>query len=242
MSSFRVRQYALWVRLYNLPFEAFTKAAGEFLGEALVEVVEVDVNDVFPRHFRYLRIKVTVTPESTLVGGFYLTIPGSLPRWIECRYERIYKFCRACGRVGHTYPQCGLSSTEARARVDEVINRLAAQFRTSVRTDESVPLYSNRTRAFARSNSRRNTHMWAVQQDLFPEQPQSVQGGGGGRRFQLLETDEEEESLHEEEEELHHGVDYEQFLEDYEAAWDWDYASLIWKCFKLVISLLCPRM
>lgn len=35
----RVREYALWVRLYNLPFEAFTVEAGEFLGEVLGEAV-----------------------------------------------------------------------------------------------------------------------------------------------------------------------------------------------------------
>lgn len=171
MDSFRVRQYAVWVRLYNLPFEAYKSAAAEFLGEALGEVVAVDLEDVFPRHFRYLRIRVLVKLEATLMSGFYLSIPGDdTPRWIECRYERIYKFCRACGLVGHTYPQCGLPRAEARARVDEAINKLAAQFQTMVRTDDSVPYYSNGIRAFARSNSRRDTHMWAARQDLFSNQ------------------------------------------------------------------------
>lgn len=35
------------MQLYNLPFEAFTKAAGEFLCDVLGEVVTVDVDDVF---------------------------------------------------------------------------------------------------------------------------------------------------------------------------------------------------
>lgn len=104
LADIKVREYALWVQLYNLPFEAFIVEAGEILGEALGEYVHVDVDEAFPRHFRYLRLRVSVTPDSTLAASFYLELPDCVPRWIECRYERVYKLFRTCGRVGHTYP------------------------------------------------------------------------------------------------------------------------------------------
>lgn len=83
-----------------------------------------------------------------LVAEFYLELPVHEPRWIECRYERIYKFCRTCGRVGHTYPQCELSPGDARARVERVIGNLAEKFQTSVLTEPNVPLHTNCIRAF----------------------------------------------------------------------------------------------
>lgn len=64
--------------------------------------------------------------------------------------------------MDHTYPQCSLSREEARARVDAMLNNLCTRFGSVLHTDDSAPLYSNRIRAFARSNARRNTHMWAV--------------------------------------------------------------------------------
>lgn len=160
-------------------------------------------------------------PEAPLVGGFYLTILGlEKPRWIECRYNRVYKFCRACGMVGHTYSQCGLPRAEARAHVNEAVNRLAAQFQTVVRTDDRMPLYSNRTRAFARSNSRRNNHMWAAIQDLYSHEDLSERGVVN--RALLLESGEdvgEPRSLAEmesqTEEDSQTEMDYEQFLANY---------------------------
>ncbi|KAH7839091.1 hypothetical protein Vadar_034767 [Vaccinium darrowii] len=124
LEHIKVRRFSMWVQLHNLPFEAFTREPGEILRQALAEEVTVFVDDVFPRQFRYLHVCISLTPETTLVLGFFLEIPDGQPRWIECRYERLYKFCRSCGRMGHTYPQCDLSREEARARVDAMLNQL----------------------------------------------------------------------------------------------------------------------
>ncbi|KAH7836633.1 hypothetical protein Vadar_003762 [Vaccinium darrowii] len=175
--------------------------AGEILGQALGEDVTVDIDDFFPRHFHYLRVNIFVTPDSILVPGFFLDIPGGEPRWIECRYERIYKFCRLCGRIGHTYPQCDLSREEARARVDAMLNNLCTRFGSVLHTDDSAPLYSNRIRAFARSNARRNMHMWAADDNVAEVATQT----------DVIGEQVDEQPLM---------MDFEQFLQDYEAAWD----------------------
>lgn len=104
LSQIRVRRFYLWVRLYHLSFEAFTRDAGEILGQALGEDVTVEIDDVFPRHFRYMRCCVSVTPESILVPGFFLDIPGGEPRWIECRYERILQVLSSVWTGGSYVP------------------------------------------------------------------------------------------------------------------------------------------
>ncbi|KAH7864464.1 hypothetical protein Vadar_029862 [Vaccinium darrowii] len=180
LSQIRVRRFYLRVQLHNLPFEAFSREEGEILGQALGEDVTVNIDDVFPRHFRYLSINIAVTPDSTLVPGFYLDIPGGQPRWIECRYERVYKFCRLCERIGHTYPQCDLSREEARARVDEMLDNLCTRFGSVLHTEVNVSLYTNCIRAFARSNVKRNTHMWAVRGQELAMPESSYQTGEAG--------------------------------------------------------------
>ncbi|KAG5540283.1 hypothetical protein RHGRI_020500 [Rhododendron griersonianum] len=137
LEDIRVREYSLWVRLYNLPFEAFTRATGDVLGEVFGGCLTVDVDEVFPRNFGYLRPRIVVTLDSTLVGGFYLNIPHGSHRWIDCQYERVYKFCRACGRVGHTYPNCEMTAAEARLHFDNFIGGLCSRLGAPRRRDES---------------------------------------------------------------------------------------------------------
>ncbi|KAH7848355.1 hypothetical protein Vadar_001837 [Vaccinium darrowii] len=132
------------------------------MGLALGGDVTVDVDDVFPRQFHYLRVCVSITSDSTLVPSFFLDIPSGEPRWIKCRYECVYKVCRACGHIGHTYPQCDLSREDANRRVDDMLNGLCERFGSVLHTDVNEPLYTNRIRAFARSNACCNMHIWAV--------------------------------------------------------------------------------
>ncbi|KAH7840296.1 hypothetical protein Vadar_015268 [Vaccinium darrowii] len=233
LKMIRVRRFHLWVQLHKLPFEAFTREAGGIMGLALRGDVTVDVDDVFPRQFRYLRVCVSITPDSMLVQGFFLDIPGGEPRRIECRYKRVSKVCRACGRIGHTYPQCDLSRAEAAGHVDAMINGLFERFGFVVHTDETTPLYINRIRAFARSNARRNTHMWAVRGESMAHahaapvyQIRRQENTYVAQRFdieegEMVDVATQMESIEAQQEELPLMVDYEQFLENYEDAWNW---------------------
>lgn len=49
LSQIRVRRFYLRVQLHSLPLEAFSREAGEILGQALGEDVTVNIDDVFPR-------------------------------------------------------------------------------------------------------------------------------------------------------------------------------------------------
>ncbi|KAH7852776.1 hypothetical protein Vadar_029103 [Vaccinium darrowii] len=224
-----VRRFSMWVRLYNLPFEAFTRDAGEILGQALGDDVTVDVDDVFPRYFRYLRICISISPESTLVPGFFLDIPGGEPRWIECRYESMYKFCRACGRAGHTFPQCDLSREEASGRVDAMLNGLCEKFGSVLHTEVNASLYTNRIRAFAGRSYRRNMHMWAVREGVHGVDDSRYNGGvqegvPTGISFGLQDNAEgatQTDLVDEHFDEVPPVMDFDQFLTSYEAAWDW---------------------
>lgn len=46
--------------------------------------------------------------------------------------------------------------------MESMLNNLCSRLGVALHTDESALLYTNQIRAFARSNARRNTHMWAA--------------------------------------------------------------------------------
>ncbi|KAH7857169.1 hypothetical protein Vadar_009808 [Vaccinium darrowii] len=228
-----VRRFSMWVQLYNLLFEAYTRDEREILGQALGEDVTVDVDDFFPRHFCFLRVSISISSDSTLVPGFFLDIPGGEPWWIECWYESMYKFCRACGRVGHTFPQCDLSREEANRRVDGMLPGLCERFGTVLQTNVNVPLHTNCVRAFARSNSRRNTLIWAIREEESDSAEHEYQvgfqdvdqGGHIGHHYGLgaeeqVEIATQTDLLDDNVDEIPLVVDMDQFLANYEATWD----------------------
>ncbi|KAH7838245.1 hypothetical protein Vadar_024015 [Vaccinium darrowii] len=202
LGMIRVRWFHIWVQLHNLPFEAFTREAGEIMGLALGGDVTVDVDDVEPCS-------------------------------IECRYERVYKVCRACGRIGHTYLQCDLSREDANKRVDDMLNGLCERFGSVLHTNVNEPLYTNCIRAFTRSNACRNTHMWAVRGESTANthvapvyQVVGHESNHGGRHFGLEGKDHVEEGIQTDAVSEHLevtpvAVDLDQFIENYEVTWEW---------------------
>ncbi|KAI8004367.1 Uncharacterized protein LOK49_LG08G00945 [Camellia lanceoleosa] len=103
----------IWVQLYGLPLECFTEEAGVCLGRAVGDVVKVDIDSLMPRNIQFLRLRVWVSLDKPLISGFFLKFRDSQQHWISCRYERVCKICRNCGRIGHTITTCALSFGEA---------------------------------------------------------------------------------------------------------------------------------
>ncbi|KAF7150605.1 hypothetical protein RHSIM_Rhsim02G0226500 [Rhododendron simsii] len=163
-----VKRLAVWVRLVNLPLEYLTVEAATLLGRAVGEVVRVDVDERPTRNIRYVRVRVWIDPEKPLVSGFYLRCADGSRRWIACRYERVCKLCRACGRIGHTYPQCDLMEEDARALVDNHLQGMGDRLSATILEDPRFPLYGAFNRAYAHHPERRNTRM-RVPPEQFPE-------------------------------------------------------------------------
>ena len=94
------------VQLHNLPIECINQEAGYTLGETIGEVIYVDSSDSYPNNFQFLRIRVWISVANPLISGFYLQDSDGSLSLIEYSYERVFKHCRNCGRIGHTYNQC----------------------------------------------------------------------------------------------------------------------------------------
>ncbi|KAI7993800.1 Uncharacterized protein LOK49_LG11G02620 [Camellia lanceoleosa] len=154
-----ISQAAIWVRLVGLPLECYTSEAGFCLGKAIGEVTQVDVDPLFPRNIRYLRIKVWISLETPLISGFFLKFQDGTHHWIECQYERLCRLCRKCGRIGHTDGQCATPFLEGQHLIQTHLASVAQRLGTRVIHQEGQLMYTSRIRANAHRADRRSTRL-----------------------------------------------------------------------------------
>lgn len=121
----RVTKILMWVQLKGLPIEYFNPIGGKAAAEMIGEVQEVRISREDYRNMGYLRAKVWINPHSPLIPGFYLTLKTGRLIWIACTYETLHKFCRKCGRIGHSSNGCEIGTkTELEVYLNMEFQRL----------------------------------------------------------------------------------------------------------------------
>ncbi|KAI8031189.1 hypothetical protein LOK49_LG01G01379 [Camellia lanceoleosa] len=164
----------VWVQLYGLPLECFTAEAGFRLGRAVGEVVKVATDSLMPRNIRFLCLRVWVSLVKPLNSGFFIKFRNGQQHWISCRYERVCKICRNCGRIGHTVTACALSFDEAQRQLDDNLQEMGRRLHSPVMTQESHPMYSAVIRANAHRSERRTTRIFQHPTHSHMEIPEEV--------------------------------------------------------------------
>ncbi|KAF7826359.1 Endonuclease/exonuclease/phosphatase [Senna tora] len=97
-----VTDVSVWVQLWGLPLEFHTTLIAQRIGD----VRGIDWSKVLPRNIRFMRVRVRLPIDQPLLMRVMLANDQRELMWIQCRYERIFKLCRHCGRMGHSYPDC----------------------------------------------------------------------------------------------------------------------------------------
>lgn len=101
-----VEKVMIGVRFHDLPPECYNKKAAKKIVDWVGERVDVELYVVPAVNIRYMRARIMVNPRNPLIPGFYIRMPNGHRFWVQCRYERMHKFCRRCGRIGHPMNRC----------------------------------------------------------------------------------------------------------------------------------------
>lgn len=89
--------------------------------------LDVDWSPEFPRNLRFMRIKVRIPVDSPLLMGFVFNTDDNRDLWVQCQYERTYRICTGCGRIGHTHPACDWLEQRANANLHMQMNSINAR-------------------------------------------------------------------------------------------------------------------
>ena len=90
--------------------------------------------------------------------GFMLKMNGDDGyRWIQCRYERVFRCCYSCGRIGHKAEKCIWTNEQVRSSIQGQLIRAREIFDLNIGMELLKNHFVAETRAFANHASRRRT-------------------------------------------------------------------------------------
>lgn len=128
----------------------------EKLASLVGDFMEVDWTPHMPRNIRFMRARVRVQINQPLLMGVMVTLDSGDFVWVTLRYERIYKFCRNCGRIGHTYAHCPWEDDEITEAIDEQMHRLEHAHGAEVGMSFARTHFVNEARRFYNNPGRRS--------------------------------------------------------------------------------------
>ncbi|KAF7810342.1 reverse transcriptase [Senna tora] len=164
-----ITEVPLWVQLWGLPLEYQIPHVARKLAQIAGDIMEVDWAPVTPRNIRFMRVRVMVPINKPLVMGLLLRLDNEIHIWIRFRYERIFKFCRSCGRIGHTYPRCDWPEDYATTVLTEQMATIRDELGVEMGIQPSRIHFVNEARAFVNRDHRRSTHVVSYQTMIGPE-------------------------------------------------------------------------
>lgn len=85
----------------SLPLGYLNERNGRQFGDTVGIVIRYTRRDATS-----MRLKVMVDISKPLKAGFFLDREGRSSLWIQCKYEKLGRFCFKCGILGHEQDEC----------------------------------------------------------------------------------------------------------------------------------------
>ncbi|XP_066365160.1 uncharacterized protein [Miscanthus floridulus] len=107
----------IWIRIEDMPLNLMNEGTGQILGSNVGKVVVVGKDSKGRFWDDHMRIRVLMSVDKPLTRWLKVQDEktGDMLR-LHVKYERIPKFCRYCGHVGHVEKDCLLPKKEQKVR------------------------------------------------------------------------------------------------------------------------------
>ena len=97
---------ALWIQIWEAPFDMSSSKVAAEIGSRLGEVVGVEKRKVKEGQNLFMRVKVAVPISKPLRQGGFIGGSNEQRSWVSYKYERLPLFCHFCGLLGHDLKHC----------------------------------------------------------------------------------------------------------------------------------------
>ncbi|KAF7839243.1 Zinc knuckle CX2CX4HX4C [Senna tora] len=134
----------------------------EKIGSLMGEVREIDWAPTLPRNLRFLRVRIRIPTHTPLLMGVILRADSGDHFWIQCKYERLFRLCRGCGRIGHLPQDCDRSREQGDLSLDAQRQWIQGQYGNAYGTMIDQAYFVPEARRFRFQPSRRTTYIRAL--------------------------------------------------------------------------------
>lgn len=97
---------ALWIQIWDAPFDMISPIVVAEIGNRLGEVVEVEKRRTQDTQNFFMRVKVELPTSKLIRRGAFIGGSKGLHSWVSFKYERLPMFCHSCGVLGHDLKHC----------------------------------------------------------------------------------------------------------------------------------------
>jgi hypothetical protein len=102
----KLDQIYAWVWIHKLPELMRKKEIIWDLASRIGEVEMVELTS-WSIEVDYVRASVKLNVYAPLARSATLTPEGRSPMFLKLAYEKVHKFCKVCGLLGHKFDECG---------------------------------------------------------------------------------------------------------------------------------------
>ncbi|KAI8019195.1 Uncharacterized protein LOK49_LG04G01233 [Camellia lanceoleosa] len=151
----------LWVQAYHIPMDCFYLELAEQLAQATGQLLQIDWPEERQINMDYFRFKVRVFYDEPLIPGAYLDLPEDVLHWVQFRYERVFRICYRCERIGHSNTSCRKSLLSVVQSLDRRYALSPFSNTHSLLLEAGMPMFSATMQASSNTNCNRTTGIWA---------------------------------------------------------------------------------
>ncbi|KAI8531227.1 hypothetical protein RHMOL_Rhmol11G0120800 [Rhododendron molle] len=146
----------VWVQAHNIPIECYYSDLAHLLGSAAGHLLQVDWSEIRTRSLDFFRFIELLEGDS---------------HWIPFRYERLFRICYKCGRIGHSNSACNSSLVEALDSLHQHYNESPFSSTFPLILENNKPMFSPSLRAQRNTDCNRTSRIWV----LYEEEVQNME-------------------------------------------------------------------
>ncbi|OMO61688.1 hypothetical protein COLO4_33370 [Corchorus olitorius] len=159
LAQARLPKIALWLQIWDLPFEYLQPLIARRMALSAGEVLQIDWENRRPRNIRFMRVRISADLTVSLVSCCTLERDDGTSQWVRFRYERIQKICLNYGEIDHTHRNYMSTFEEVERRINRGLNRTSQRHGLPIVVETDTTHFSNQMRAYLTRASRRNTRI-----------------------------------------------------------------------------------
>lgn len=175
--SVQAEETALWVRFEGIPFLYVQPAVVAKMAEKIGHPLLVEMPEEESRARPHLKARIRINITKPLAPGCYFEYEDGHLVWVSFRYEKVFRFCKKCGKIGHKTIACKTPIVKAEKDIMEVMRRMNEGNDNLIFDDENIPLYTNKIKGLPGSPKNTTSILKLIGT---PKSPVGSSGGEGG--------------------------------------------------------------